>query len=294
MQASGIRCVSALASESALQSVFGHRDCLEMLVHDLSHAEKFVEGGRYWQQVGFFEFLRATVAPVHEQRWALRFGHRWRLAWQYVSSDMNSMSVHMLVTLKCQLMGAVARATLWQEGLSVPGEDGEEEAAFEAAKADIYPKSASGEWRQALKEARLESAYEAAFTAEWRGLIEAHIADVSYRFPDVLGGSSPCDAPAPGAEGSTQLPPPPAAAEDADSSYALWPRPSADELAEAFEAIGTGRRMAWAPTERAVEDEETGSRGRFAKALIAHFDEFGRQTLQFRGGRGMAEVAVST
>merc|ERR1711924_503910 len=68
LQASGKRCVRALCSESALLTVFGHRDCLEMLVHDLSHAEKFVEAGAYWQQVGFFKFLLATVAPMHSER----------------------------------------------------------------------------------------------------------------------------------------------------------------------------------------------------------------------------------
>lgn len=54
MQAEGSRCVSALISSKMLTQIFGHRDCLEMLLHDLAHMEKFVEAGRFWQQVGFF------------------------------------------------------------------------------------------------------------------------------------------------------------------------------------------------------------------------------------------------
>ena len=67
MQAAGARCVSALTSSKMLTQVFGHRDCLEMLLHDLAHMEKFVEGGRFYQQVGFFVFLHSSVAPFHEK-----------------------------------------------------------------------------------------------------------------------------------------------------------------------------------------------------------------------------------
>ena len=35
MQAGGHRCVSALVSDKALRTVYGHRGCLEMLLHDL-------------------------------------------------------------------------------------------------------------------------------------------------------------------------------------------------------------------------------------------------------------------
>ncbi|CAE8614152.1 unnamed protein product [Polarella glacialis] len=123
MQAEGQRCVSALISKKALQSVYGHRDCLEMMLHDLKHMENFVQDGSYWQQVGFFQFLRTTCLPVHRERWAPSYGQRWRLSWNYIASDMNAFSSHLLLTFKAQLMVAVARATLRDAGVLPPEAD---------------------------------------------------------------------------------------------------------------------------------------------------------------------------
>lgn len=170
MQAVGERCVSALTSDKALRTTFGHRDCMEMLVHDLQHAERFMGGDQYWQQVGFFAFLRSSVAPLHATHLADSCGQRWRLAWQYVSSDMNAAAVHLLMTLKCQLAGAIARRTLQEQGLDVPGE-AEEDIKLAAMKGDIYPKAVAGPWREALRSAGLVDAYMTAFArVERRGL----------------------------------------------------------------------------------------------------------------------------
>ena len=61
MQADGARCVSALTSRRLLSQIYGYRDCFDMLLQDFAHMEKFVEAGRFWQQVGFFEFLHGTA-----------------------------------------------------------------------------------------------------------------------------------------------------------------------------------------------------------------------------------------
>ncbi|CAJ1405075.1 unnamed protein product [Effrenium voratum] len=125
MQAEGLRCVSALTSPQLLSQIFGHRDCLEM--------EKFVEAGRYWQQVGFFQFLQATAK---EQLSCLNLGRRWELSWNYVSSDMNAVANHLLMTLKSQLMVAMARKTLVDAGQVLA--DGE----LATVRSDVYPRAA--------------------------------------------------------------------------------------------------------------------------------------------------------
>jgi len=112
-----------------------------MLVHDLAHMEKFVEAGRYWQQVGFFEFLRVTGTPAHKSSWAPAYGNRWRLSWNYVSSDMNAVANHMMNTLKAQLMAAMARATLQSLGLT--SQKDEEEDAEEAAEEETAAEEAA-------------------------------------------------------------------------------------------------------------------------------------------------------
>lgn len=271
MQATGKRCVSALSSATALSTIFGHRDCLEMLVHDLSHAEHFVNE-KYEQQVGFFAFLRATVRPIHEEQWSSTFGHRWRLAWQYVSSDMNSTAVHMLLTLKYQLMGAVARATLWKRGHTVP-DDNEED--FEMAKSDIYPKSGyQADWREALQAFGLTAAYDEAFAECWHSIVESHLAHVKHRFPHVLADEVPEISNAVSKEPEVHL--------QGDMAFQEWPRPGPVALVSAFNQIGTGRRTSWEPmSDPAAETHhaETGFHGIYARHLTAHFDELGRSVM---------------
>lgn len=216
MQAEGSRCVSALISSKMLTQIFGHRDCLEMLLHDLAHMEKFVEAGRFWQQVGFFSFLHASVAPLH-LKWREVLGKRWELSWHYVSADMNAVANHMLMTLKAQLMVAMARKTLLDAGIPrIPTEVTEDE--LEAVKADVYPRASMAEWKPSLADAGLLSQFEESFRREWEHVLGAHVRHAEDNFPGVFEDGN--------AEGL------------ADSvvhqaSFDLWPRPSADEFVRA-------------------------------------------------------------
>eukprot|EP00438_Fugacium_kawagutii_P000562 Skav206450 [mRNA] locus=scaffold230:33601:34122:- [translate_table: standard] len=158
MQAEGARCVSALVGSNLLTQVFGHRDCLEMLLHDLAHMEKFVEAGRYWQQVGFFVFLHSSVAPFHA-KWRQNLGKRWELSWHYVSADMNAVANHMLMTLKSQLMVAMARKTLLEADVQASGFP-DEDFDLEAVKADVYPRASMAEWKPFLADTGLLSQFE--------------------------------------------------------------------------------------------------------------------------------------
>lgn len=192
-QAEGTRCVSVLLSPKLLPRVFGHRDCLDMLLHDLAHMEKFVEAGRYWQQVGFFVFLRSI-----EGRW--RLGRRWQLSWNYVSSDMNAVANHLLMTLRSQLMVALARRTL-----------GVQEDVELQMKADVYPRASMADWRPLLAQQGLLQSFEEVFQEEWRLALERHLDVVRATFPETFG----------------------ALAEAAATGFGAWRRPSEEEFMRA-------------------------------------------------------------
>ena len=208
MQADGVRCVSALTSLRLLSQVYGHRDCLEMLLHDLAHMEKFVEAGRFWQQVGFFEFLNTGVATRHLRHWQPRFGRRWELSWYYISSDMNAVANHMLLTLKAQLMVAMARATLLQANQLVEAVD---DAELEAAKSDVYPRASMSQWKPRLQDAGLLDQFEELlhlqlfcisvlrassicnavhgqehFNEEWRDLLSTYVQSIVEKHPSIF------------------------------------------------------------------------------------------------------------
>jgi len=155
MQASGERACTAFL-DCDLDRVYGHRDPLEFLVHDLSHIEKFVANGMYQQQVGFFAFLRSSCAARHAEVWS-DFGHGWRLAWNYVTSDMNASVCHLAATFAAQLMVAVSKKIL---GVV---EDDEE---WKDMKADVYPRGKMGPLRVMLAERNLLEQFEVAFVTE--------------------------------------------------------------------------------------------------------------------------------
>ena len=198
-QAEGSRCVSALLSAKLLARTFGHRDCLDMLLHDLAHMEKFVEAGRYWQQVGFFVFLRGI-----EGRW--RLGKRWELSWNYVSSDMNAVANHMLMTLRSQLMVAIARRMVGMQ---------EDEELLEM-RADVYPRASMADWKPLLCQQGLLRRFEEVFQSEWRQALEGHVDVVRATFPETFG--APC----------------------ASSGFGAWRRPTEEEFMRATSSSDPG------------------------------------------------------
>jgi len=155
MQASGERACTAFLGRD-LERVYGHRDPLEFLLHDLSHMEKFVANGLYYQQVGFFAFLCSSCAPRHAGTWS-DFGHGWRLAWNYVTSDMNASVCHLAATFVAQLMVAVSKRLL---GVV------EDDAEWKDTKADVYPRGKMGPLKVMLAERMMLNQFEGAFSKE--------------------------------------------------------------------------------------------------------------------------------
>eukprot|EP00930_Biecheleria_cincta_P020450 TRINITY_DN15391_c0_g1_i1.p1 TRINITY_DN15391_c0_g1~~TRINITY_DN15391_c0_g1_i1.p1 ORF type:complete len:891 (+),score=144.56 TRINITY_DN15391_c0_g1_i1:586-3258(+) len=273
MLASGHRCVSVLISEQALCTVYGHRDCLEMLLHDLAHMEHFVENGRYWQQVGFFEFLRSSAAPLHQGRWLGAYGNRWRLSWRYVSSDMNTVANHMLQVFQASLMVAKAREVALGAGLGAASED-QEDDALNNMQSDVFPRGSISDWGPALLEAGLLDKFEADFAEEWGQLIDLHIADIAQRFPGIW----PAEDYTVKVSGNSQR------AEDNSAStsyksFAAWPRPSASAFRAACKPPErqASSSAAHKQADTNLDGSPLASQASRAAAIIAHFDELGRR-----------------
>lgn len=258
MQATGSRCVSALTSERALHVVYGHRDCLEMLTHDLAHMEKFVEANRYWQQVGFFEFLRVVAATADRKPWSHAFGHRWRLSWNYVSADMNAVANHMLLTFRSQLEVAIARQTLTDAGLLSP-EKVDDDSALANLHADVYPRAAMADWEPALRDAGLMVRFHTSFEPEWHRLMNRYLEDVEVRFPGVTSAQGLYDL----SDFSA------AVISDLGPDFSAWPRPTAQAVLQATE-VGDNN----------FDQALGGNRAQISVAVIAHFDELGRRCMR--------------
>mmetsp|Transcript_22287 Transcript_22287/g.42601 ORF Transcript_22287/g.42601 Transcript_22287/m.42601 type:complete len:456 (-) Transcript_22287:16-1383(-) len=260
MQAAGSRCVSALTSEHALQVVYGHRDCLDMLTHDLAHMEKFVEANHYWQQVGFFEFLRVVAATADRKPWSHAFGNRWRLSWNYVSADMNAVANHLLLTFRSQLEVAIARLTLTDAGLLTP-RNKDEDAALANEHADVCPRAAVADWEPALRDAGLMGRFHASFASEWHRLMNRYLEAVEVRFPGITSR-----------QGFQKLSDySEVASSDLGSDFSTWPRPTAQALLQATE-VGEH-----------CDKSLGGHRAQSSVAVIAHFDELGRRCMRGDG-----------
>ena len=82
------------------------RDALDFLVHDLSHIELFCESTTYLEQIGFFNCIH-SLDPTHmgkPYRFFKTFANM-KVLWpqfQYVFSDMNCHSTHLLAYLKAK------------------------------------------------------------------------------------------------------------------------------------------------------------------------------------------------
>ena len=82
------------------------RDALDFLIHDLSHIELFCDATTYVEQVGFFSAMRSLDPTGKGKPWHFfkRFADIKTLwpQFQYVFSDMNCWSTHLLAYLKAK------------------------------------------------------------------------------------------------------------------------------------------------------------------------------------------------
>lgn len=116
MQTQGRRCVSMLIAETELQNFVAEgRDVLGFIVHDLIHADHFfADSERAQDQVQFCKKLW-LVRHLPQIESMLNADPIFRDEFHYLMSDMNSVPLHLLKTLKAILLGFYKR----QRGLTM-------------------------------------------------------------------------------------------------------------------------------------------------------------------------------
>ncbi|QLY24328.1 hypothetical protein [Bdellovibrio sp. KM01] len=110
MQAQGQRCVSMLLKPDEIHSfVEEGRDVLGFIVHDLIHADHFFNDPlRAQAQVHFCQKL-LEVLKLPAIQHMLFVDEVFRKEFHYLMSDMNSVPLHLLKTLKAVLLGYFKR-----------------------------------------------------------------------------------------------------------------------------------------------------------------------------------------
>lgn len=118
MQAQGCRCITMLVSLPEMQNfVEEGRDVLGFIVHDLIHADHFfAEPEKAQAQVLFCQKL-ILVQKDPDILAMLSQDKIFRKEFEYLMSDMNSVPLHLLKTLKAVLLGYFKR----KEGLAMTG-----------------------------------------------------------------------------------------------------------------------------------------------------------------------------
>lgn len=107
LQTEGRRCVSLLIQPEHMTSYLeGDRDPFGFLLHDLIHADHFFSKPRMaLQQRGFYRWLWRLLKHENLQR-LLISDPDFRADFEYISSDMNSHCLHLLMTLKAKIFEA--------------------------------------------------------------------------------------------------------------------------------------------------------------------------------------------
>lgn len=110
MQAQGVRCVTMLQEKQEMQTlVEAGRDVLGFIVHDLIHADHFfADPDKALAQVRFSQKLQHIyrLAPIQKM---IQEDPLFRHEFEYLMSDMNSVPLHLLKTLKAILLGHFKR-----------------------------------------------------------------------------------------------------------------------------------------------------------------------------------------
>ncbi|XGC79776.1 hypothetical protein ACES2L_10585 [Bdellovibrio bacteriovorus] len=110
MQAQGKRCISMLIQkDQILNFVEEGRDVLGFIVHDLIHADHFfADAEKALAQIGFSKKLIEVHAYPEIQKMLLE-DKVFEKEFHYLMSDMNSVPLHLLKTLKAILLGHFKR-----------------------------------------------------------------------------------------------------------------------------------------------------------------------------------------
>ncbi|MEK2646052.1 hypothetical protein [Bdellovibrio sp. BCCA] len=110
MQAQGLRCISMLIQENEIcHFVEEGRDVLGFIVHDLIHADHFfADPVKAQAQIHFCQKL-LVIEKLPEIQKMLSGDITFKGEFHYLMSDMNSVPLHLLKTLKAILLGYFKR-----------------------------------------------------------------------------------------------------------------------------------------------------------------------------------------
>lgn len=110
MQTQGQRCISMLIEPEQMQSfVEEGRDVLGFIIHDLIHADHFFsDAEKARAQIQFCQKL-VMVLDLPEIKKMLQLDSVFKSEFHYLMSDMNSVPLHLLKTLKAILLGYFKR-----------------------------------------------------------------------------------------------------------------------------------------------------------------------------------------
>lgn len=117
LQCTGKRCVSMMVDKASLSEVIDEgRDCLGFIVHDLIHAHHFFQDPTQAQaQIEFCKkLLHLYEMEPLTQVW-MSLDAEFKKEFEYIMSDMNSVPLHLIKTLKAILLGSFKR----QQGLTL-------------------------------------------------------------------------------------------------------------------------------------------------------------------------------
>lgn len=110
MQTQGLRCVSMLIKKDEMQAFVAEgRDVLGFIIHDLIHADHFfADPEKARAQVHFSQKL-LSVRKLPQIQYMLATDPAFEDEFHYLMSDMNSVPLHLLKTLKAILLGFYKR-----------------------------------------------------------------------------------------------------------------------------------------------------------------------------------------
>ena len=123
MQAQGLRCVSMLHQKNEIQNfVEEGRDVFGFIVHDLIHADHFFADPHKAQAQILFSQKLVQVLEFPQIQMMITKDPVFESEFHYLMSDMNSVPLHLLKTLKAILLGYYKRRAGLPMGHTLPKE----------------------------------------------------------------------------------------------------------------------------------------------------------------------------
>jgi hypothetical protein len=130
LQVNNTRCITVVTESKKIDElVFGTRDPLSFVLHDLMHADQFFSQANSQKgQLGFYRLLYANYdRPLLKN--LLKSDTEFKKEFEYVASDMNAYVIHLFKCLKSSIYRTSSNAEFFSELLNWWGMNAEEKLA---------------------------------------------------------------------------------------------------------------------------------------------------------------------